>query len=197
MAEMIYERIWSKCNVNCRESPVTNLNKQLYLEHENLNNDLGYKSDVIKEKLDYIFKMWEQTDFSMTDEIYDDKFSFFLARRLKPLFTHENDQKFRHSSRKYQIFHDNLPVVMKILSKPENQSLKKFLFGASSMNFTFSPEWREAKQEFMMNWGLQIQRTEKNTNAEFEYFLTTAETCFMYTLGLDDGRTPLRDHYRL
>ena len=133
----------------------------------------------------------------MSDDQYNEKFNYFLARDLKCQFVHEKDIKFRFGPNKYQFFHCHLPVIMNTLNKNSNKSLKEFLFGESSMNFEFSPEFLEAKQEFMMFHSLQVQRTEKNANAEYEYFGTTCDNAYMYSLGLEDGRVPLRDHYRL
>lgn len=133
----------------------------------------------------------------MSEDKYDEKFDYFLARELKCQFVHEKDIKFRFGPNKYQFFHSNLPVIMNTLNKNSNASLKEFLFGQSSMDFEFPPEFLEAKQEFMNFHSLQVQRTEKNANAEYEYFGTTCDNGYMYALGLEDGRVPLRDHYRL
>ena len=86
---------------------------------------------------------------------------------------------------------------MSVLNKSNNQSLKKFLFGESNTNFVFSPVFLEAKQEFEIFHSQQVQRTETNANAEFEYFGTTCDNAFKFCLGIDDGFAPIRDPYRL
>ena len=54
----------------------------------------------------------------------------------------------------------------------------------------------EAKSEFMQYHARQIQRTEKNENAEFHSLWTLLDGIFDYALG-SDGREPIRDPYRM
>ena len=137
-----------------------------------------------------------ETDYRMSETLYEEKFSYYLARDLKVQFIHDRDVKFRFGPAKYQFFHTHLPVVMKVLNKAENAPLKEFLFGEQNPDFEFTPEFLEAKAEFNMFHALQVSRTEKVDNSEFESFLTTCENAYMYALGIEDGRCPLRDPYR-
>lgn len=197
LEESIYERLWRKCNTNCKKAPKTNLNKQLAIETPIFNKDLALKSQVVKYKMDYLFKMWSETDYPMSEEEYDDKIQWYMLHDIKLEFTRESDHKFRHSPQKFQKFRCHLPVIVKVLDKPENQSLKEYLFGSENMNFTFSEEWLESKEAFMIQWGLNVARTETNANCEFNNFLTTCDRNIEFCTSHKDGRLPLGDPYKL
>ena len=198
--EYVYDGVVSKCNQNCPKEKKTCLNKELAIEAKIFNADLNYKSELIRAKLDYEFKLWMGTDKPMNQDTYDKKFDWHLAHDMKCQFSHIDDQKFRFSSRKYQIFHTNHPVLMKVLDKEENRSLKEFIFGDAGMDFCFSVEFMEAKQEFALWHAKQIARTEKNANIEYDNFFTTSDAAVDYSLGFElDGceRMPLRDPFRM
>ena len=197
LAEKIYNQLWSKCNTNCNKRPVTSLNKQLSIEAVSVNKNLQYKAELITRQLDYILQQWSQTDFPMTDEEYEKKFNWHLAREKKIQFTHDNDKKFRRSPHKYQSFNTMLPAIYNVLAKDENQSLKLFLYGEDNMNFEFPATFLEAKSDFMQYHGLELASSEKNENMEFTYFLSSMENLWAYSLGHGDSRVPLRDPYRL
>ena len=74
--------------------------------------------------------------------------------------------------------------------------MKEYLYGENNPNFKFSAQFMEAKSEFMQYHARQIQRTEKNENAEFHSLWTLLDGIFDYALG-SDGREPIRDPYRM
>ena len=62
MAELIYDRMNKKANTNCPKKPKTNINKELAIETVKLNRELDYKAETIRKKLDYAFKLCNQTE---------------------------------------------------------------------------------------------------------------------------------------
>ena len=198
--EAVYESIMSNCNTNCTQKKKTNLNKELAIEAKKVNEDLDYKSEFITEKLKYMGKIWERAGHPMSVDTYDQKFDWWLVRNLKCKFHHVHDQKFRHSSHKYQTFHTIYPILMNVLNKEENKSLKDFILGDVRTDFKFTDEYREAKQEFSIYHGQEISRTEKNCNIEFDNFWTCADAVFKYALACEneeDQRMPARDPFRM
>lgn len=195
--ELRYDFIWKHINFNCPKSPITNLNKELAIETANVNRNLVLKEELIKLKMDFQFRMRAETDFPMSDQVYDEKIDWLMARHFKLEFFRTDDKKFRHSPEKFQNFYTLLPVVKRLLNKPELKSLREYLYGEENMDFEFSKEWLEAKEEFMIFHAQQVQRTEKNSNIEFDNFLTTCDNTIIYGSGHNDDRLPLRDPFRM
>ena len=166
------------------------------MEAEAINADLNRKAELIRWKLDYLYKLWSTTDFPMSNQKYDEKFDFFMVRDVKLELYRTDDKKFRHSTHRFQNFYYLLPVIQEVLDRPKYHSLKEFLFGSENMDFQFSEEWLEAKTEFMFHHSRQVQRTEKIENTEFHTFLTSCENIIKYCLGDEDSRQPLRDPFR-
>lgn len=197
LSEEIYHRILAKCNHNCDKAPKISLNKALAIESPSFNKNLNLKREVVQAKMDYYFKMWRDTDYEMSPEVYENKFEWYMAHDMNIEFHRESDHKFRHSPTNFMSFRTRWPVIRKVLNKPEYRALKEYLFGSNNMDFDFSEDYLEAKEEFMMYHGLAIARTEKNKNCEFNNFLTTCENLFSFTLSHKDERLPLRDPFKL
>ena len=209
--EEVYARIYSKCNAKCPKKKITTLNKEMAIEAKEVNRLLDYKEAFITAKLDYLYKIWQNSDFPMSRRTYEDKFKWFLAHDMKCTFGHVDDHKFRHSSQKYQTFHCNYQILMNVLNKEENSSLKEFIMGPAGMDFKFTETYKEGKQEFSIYHYRQITRTEKNSNIEYENVFTSIDEAMKYSLGFEykegekegeEGedqpvRMPLRDPFRM
>ena len=191
--KVVYSSIYRKCNKNCETKPKINLNKQLHKYYKELEDPA--MENLILRKVSYQMKMWEPTEYKMSEQQFQDKYDWLLKHGFDITLHHTNDLKFRHEPAKFMTFYTNVWLIEEILNK--NPNLKRYICGEGKDNFGFTELFLATESEFFQHHHRQISRTERTENIQFDSYHTLAGNITDYSFNYGTDKLPLSDPPRL
>ena len=191
----MYGKIYRRCNTNCTSHPKTNLNKELLKKYKTLGAPA--MDNLVLRKLGYEMKMWNTTEFVMTEQQFQDRYDWFMkhTERFNIQLNNSDDVKFRHEPAKWLSFYKSVWLIEEILNR--NIGLKRHIFGEGNDNFCFTELFLESESEFFQHHHRQISRTESTENIQFDSYFTLLHNTADFALNVGTDKQPLSDPAKL